>query len=260
MTLGSKSVFILAIALIAPAALEAQMQWTFAPYLWGSDITVRADVNGVDTIDRTAQIKTTLDKTNFAGMLYLEGRGEHYGFFIDTTYLNTGSETTTVNATPAALARVEHVEGDFKSALVDAVVFLRPGGPTSGLDVFIGARLMDIDQKLDFTFNGITPIRRVQVSRTLANGIAGIRYTAMLSPTWDLSTRLDAGAGDAKFTWNAQATVGYWFGDRKNMSVRGGWKYMEMKYEEDQPGVDGGTHIDSKLELSGPLVGFLFRW
>jgi hypothetical protein len=247
-----------AMTLFASAA-SAQMKWTFAPYLWGSDVTARADVNGRDVLDRTANFSSVLDHTDFAGMAYLEGRGERYGFFIDTTFLNTGSQNTTLNAMPVAppAVYVNSVKGDTKTTLVDAVIFYHPAGLSSGLDVYLGARILDLDQKLDYTWNdGTGTTHRLQNTDTQTNAIAGVRWVGKISDVWDVSGRVDAGAGDARFTWNGQLTGGYWFGAKKNMSVRAGWKYTEIKYESDQDRI----HIDSKLELSGPLVGFMIRW
>src|SRR5678816_4522624 len=91
-----------AFALLAPVTAQAQLQWTVAPYVWGPNLTFRGDINNLDAIDRTLRFGTTLDETDFAGMLYLEAKGQHYGAFLDTTYFNLGDQKAIVEVNPLA--------------------------------------------------------------------------------------------------------------------------------------------------------------
>jgi hypothetical protein len=242
--------------LLAPVAHAQGVQWTVAPYLWGASITVRGDVNELDVIDRTSTFSETLDDTDFAGMGYIEARGSKFGFFADNTYLNLGKQVASdVHVDPRSTIAPSNIEGDMKMSTLDAVGFYHPGSAQDGLDVYLGARMLDVDQKLDVTFSSGT--HRVQVDKTSWNGIVGLRYAKMVNPRWGIGGRADIGAGDAKLTWNTQATAGWWFGERHNMSLQFGWKYMETKLESDD---DEEPHVDSKIEVSGPLVGFSYRF
>ena len=249
------------IALLLPSSADAQIKWSVAPYVWSANITRRVDIEGIDVIDRTTTANSLLDKTDFAFMGYFEGRGERYGAFADISFLNLGAERETVVITPAIGPNVAPtIETDMKLTFYDLVGFIRPAGGDEGLDVYLGVRVADIDQKFDIVYPGNVPSTRVlQIDESLMNGIAGLRYSMSFTDKWDLAGRADAGAGDAKFTWNAQVTAGYWFGDSRIASARFGWRYTEMKFENDE-GEDGQIQTDSKLELSGPLVGVLFRF
>jgi hypothetical protein len=71
-----------------------------------------------------------------------------------------------------------------------------------------------------------------------------------------MEPRYDPEARGRQFTWNAQATAGWWFGDAHTMSLEFGWKYTELKFENE----DNGVNIDSKLEMSEPLAKMAFRF
>jgi hypothetical protein len=252
---------IVLVTLIWPSAAQAQIKWVAAPYIWGANITVRGDINETDAIDRTRAFSSIVEDTDFAFMGYLEGRGERYGFFVDTAFLNLGSQEATLEVMPVGTPSVAGIESDAKTTLLDAVVFLRPAGGDSGLDVFIGLRYLDLDVKYDISYTGITAPTRLQVDENLINAIAGIRYIANLGQAWNLALRADAGAGDAKLTWNAQALAGYQFNEVFGLHF--GYKYQEHKFESDfEPPSVGGLayNVDSKLEFGGPLVGVTFRF
>ena len=254
-----------AVAVIA-FPVDAQIKWTIGPYLFASSVTLRADVDGRDVVDRTLRFGSTLDETDFAGMGYFEGRGQRWGMFADVAFYNLGNTEGNLHATPASDLIVSHTEGDLKTTLLDVVGFLHPAGGDSGLDVFMGIRYVDIDQKLDvvFTDPSVDPTR-FQVDKNLINAIAGIRYLKPINDKWDLTFRADAGAGDAEFTWNAQAGAGFWLGDSHRTALRFGYKHLELKFEEDSdvehPSQDfEEINIDSKLEFSGPFVGIDIRF
>lgn len=250
---------VLVCGVLMPASASAEVVWTIAPYLWSTDITRRADINEADAFDKT--YSSLLDETNFAGMGFIDVRSGRYGAFADIAFLNLGDQDEDLEfAVPAQGPVVfpDAIVTDAKFTFLDAVGYYRPGGGDEGLDVYLGVRMADVDQKFDVQYPGNVSDRVFQVDENYLNGIAGIRYSKAFSDKWDFSGRADAGAGDAEFTWNAQATAGYWFGDSKVAQLRFGYRYMEMKFETDLEEVD--VNIDSKLEVSGPLVGVLFQF
>ena len=270
MTRCKSSIFLVVVVAFAGTLIalpaDAQIKWTIGPYLFASSVTLRADVDGRDTVDRTLRFGSTLDETDFAGMGYLEARGSRWGAFADLAFYNLGNTEGNLHATPASDLVVSGTEGDLKTTLLDLVGFLHPAGADSGLDIFMGIRYVDIDQKLDvlFTDPSVGPLR-LQVDKNLINAIAGFRYLKPINDKWDITLRADAGAGDAKFTWNAQAGAGYWFGDSHRTALRFGYKHLELKFEEDSdaevPSQDfEEINIDSKLEFSGPFVGVDIRF
>ena len=248
---------------LLPSVADAQLKWEVAPYLWVGNISVRADIDEIDAIDRTKNFANSSDDTDFTGMGYFQVRADRYGAFADVAFLNLGSSEGTLTVNPPGPSTVTGIETDLKTTLFDAVVFYRPGGGDDGLDVFVGLRYLDVDQKLNVTYTGGTDVRLLQVDENLINGIAGIRYVKRIVDRWDVNLRLDAGAGDAELTWNAQAGAGWWFND--NMALRFGYKYTELKFESDVedpfPTTDPrDINVDSKLEFSGPFAGVLFRF
>ena len=97
---------------------------------------------------------------------------------------------------------------------------------------------------------------RVDSSGSLTDGFVGVRYLTPLGERWSLTLRGDAGAGDTELTWNASAVLGYHFGQNDRFNILVGYRHMEIELKDT---VDS-TRVDTDLTMSGPEVGFGFRF
>ena len=73
----------LAICLWLPATRvqAGDWEWSIAPYIWGSDISLDVTANDEPVIGADVAVKDLLDKTDLAGMLHFEGASGKAGFF-----------------------------------------------------------------------------------------------------------------------------------------------------------------------------------
>ena len=130
--------------------------------------------------------------------------------------------------------------------------------PGATLDVFAGARLIDMKQTLGWQFSadlggGTKPARsgagEVKVTRT--DGIIGAkgRATSGADREWFVPCYIDIGTGQTDLTWQGIAGIGYAFRGSELFAV---WRYLDYNFKS-----------SSKIEdvnFSGPALGVAFRW
>jgi hypothetical protein len=78
----------------------------------------------------------------------------------------------------------------------------------------------------------------------------------LMGESWPLSLRADISAGDTEGTTNFVATISYMFPIRYHIGATLGYRYTKIKLRDTS---DGET-VDSELTLSGPLLGFVFKF
>ncbi len=79
--------------------------------------------------------------------------------------------------------------------------------------------------------------------------------TVLIGTTAQLLTlRGDLSFGDSEGTINLLASVAYRF--NKTFALNLGYRHVEIEFEDNASGVSETTDI----EMSGPLLGFLFRF
>ena len=127
--------------------------------------------------------------------------------------------------------------------------------PRTVLDVFAGARLLDLEGELEYEFSAdfgpfVGPLRSGSGASEIHNwdAIAGVKGRFQLDARgrWFVPCYLDAGSGESRLTWQAAAGIGY--------STRWGdlfatWRTLAYEF-------DGGRLDD--LDFSGPAVGIAF--
>lgn len=126
------------------------------------------------------------------------------------------------------------------------------------VDLLLGTRLFDIEQKLKWTVNGSLsgldlPGRsgRASVSEANWDAIVGIKGFASLgaSGRWFVPYHVDIGTGDSDFTWQAMAGVAYQFD----------WGAVMLNYRYLDYELDSEATV-SELSLGGPMLGASFTW
>jgi hypothetical protein len=130
--------------------------------------------------------------------------------------------------------------------------------PGRTLDVVAGARYLDVEQTVNWTVTGsvgsiAVPDRTgtAKVSVDHWDAIIGVRgrFAFGTDNSWFIPYYLDIGAGDSDFTWQGIAGLGYSF---RWGEVVAAWRYLDYDLPSDTP-------IDD-MNLSGPMIGFTFRW
>ena len=255
------------IASLAPATARAQGdEWKFqgTVYLYFPNVGGTTTFPGIGggsstTVDTSA----ILDNLKFTFMGSLEAQKGRYGAFTDVVYIDIGASKSQSTALTVGGALPVGASADIDYSLKGWLWTLAGSWralttPTYKLDVIAGARMLDIDQALDWRFGGnvgpIAPPDRVGNRNTgLTNwdAIVGVRGRAAFGDggKWFAPYYADLGAGGSKFTWQAMAGVGYSFawGD-----VVAAWRYIDYKMKSGQP-------LET-LNFNGPGIAAVFRW
>lgn len=224
---------------VSQASADEGWQWVVAPYLWGS--SVKTDLNeDAPPVGSEADFNDIISKLDMAFQMRVEGQGNRFGAFADMTYLSL-SDT----ASPAAFT----ADASFETTIIEAggVWNVRPER-YEGLDVLFGLRYVkaDLDADLDPT-NPLLPDVSTGLEQTYVDGLLGVRYTARLSESWRLITRVDGAWGDSDGAVNASLMAAY---RMKKGSLMFGYRYMDMELGDD------GRSLD--VTMSGPVVAFAF--
>jgi hypothetical protein len=205
-----------------------------------------------------------LDSLKFAFMGTLEAQKGRWGAFTDIMYLNvSGSKSGTRDIT---IGGVELPAGVSSNASLDikatvwtlAANYRLLAAPDAAYDVFAGARLVDVTEKLGWEFSAnvgpvVGPGQTGSSQTKLDNwdAIVGLkgRFNFGQNREWFIPYYVDIGTGNSNFTWQAVAGIGYAF---RWGEVVAAWRYLDYDFKS-------GTRIES-LNLNGPAIGVAFRW
>ena len=261
---------ILAAALLSPLAAAAQddsdgWEWRATIYGW------------LPTIEGTTQFPTggsgpsievgvddLLDNLDFTFMGALDVHKGRWGAFTDVLYLDEGASksafrelTIGPHALPAEVSA--DVSMDLKSWVWSlAATWQLSSGTNNPVDLLFGTRMVDMDQTLNWDINGEIgglplPGRSgsSHVSGTNWDAIVGVKGYLFFGADsrWVMPYYLDVGTGDADFTWQAMAGVGYRFG----------WGALVLNYRYLDYQLGSDSPIDD-LSFSGPMIGASFQW
>jgi hypothetical protein len=205
-----------------------------------------------------------LDSLKFAFMGTLEAQKGRWGAFTDVMYLNvSGSKSGTRDLT---IGGVELPAGVSSNASLDikatvwtlAANYRVLAAPDAAYDVFAGARLVDVTEKLGWEFSAnvgpvVGPGQTGSSQTKLDNwdAIVGLkgRFNFGQNREWFIPYYVDIGTGNSNFTWQAVAGIGYAFPWGEFVAA---WRYLDYDFKS-------GTRIES-LNLNGPAIGVAFRW
>lgn len=257
-----------ALSLLMPVTASAQASepWQFGGSVYGWFSTVKGSTTfpappASGGSDFTVDAGDLIKNLKFAFMGSFEARKGRWGGFTDLVYAdlgNTKSQTrefligqqqvpasVTGDVTFDAKSYVWTLAGEYRAV----------AEPGVEVDTFLGARMLDAEQKVDFALSGnVGPIPLPdrsgsrKVSMTNWDGIVGVkgRFTFGANRSWFAPYYADVGAGESNLTYQLMTGVGYSF---KWGEIVAQWRYL--KY-------DLGVEIDS-LSLNGPAIAFNFR-
>jgi hypothetical protein len=146
------------------------------------------------------------------------------------------------------------VIAELDTTIVELGGFYRSSGDDHGVDYLFGFRNLNVDQTLLLTPDGGGPTQRFDSDETFTDVFAGVRYLHRFNEKWDLALRGDYSFGDTEGTLNLLASVGFRFNSTFALNL--GYRHLAIEFEDSSSGVSETTDI----EMSGPLLGFLFRF
>ena len=255
------TISIIAISGLLPQQSNADgVDWTVAPYLWGSGVELDVMVNNDPVLGTEMPLSDLLDKQDGVFMGHFEGRGERFGAFVDTIYVSL-ADSNVIPIGPGG-----PILGDLITDMTMTLKLYELGGVyrigndspgSTAFDILLGARLVDVDQNLDLILPGpaATPLNlSIAVSET--DVFFGGRLVGKFTDKWHYKARADIGGGGTDGTFNILGAVGYSFGETGLFSLDLGYRYMTIDLENDQ----NGTRTKTEITMSGPLLGFIFNF
>lgn len=239
---------------VAGHAQKADPKWTVAPYLWGPSISL--DTSSSDGGGGGISVSDLLEKIDSVGMLHMEWRPSRFGLVMDYMFMDlSDSERKQLLPPPAP--------GVFVNANLDLTVlelggfFRQEGDADNGFDWLLGLRSISTDQLVLVTPDEPGAItQRIESNENYTDIYAGARVLWLMGESWPLTLRADVGGGDSEGAVNFVATVSYMFPIRYHIGATLGYRYTKLKMQD----TSGSAVVDTELELSGPLLGFVFKF
>jgi len=228
--------------------------WTLAPYLWAGDITLDLYANDNQVIGGEIDFSDIIDKLDGAFLIHFEGQRGKGGFFLDFIYLSVNDSQS--RPPGVVLPGGAEIDVTLDTTVIEAAGFYRPSGGDHGLDVLFGVRSLDIAPDIRITPPDPAPSERLKGSETYTDGFLGLRYMAPMSDKWAIILRGDVGAGDTELTWTASALFNRSFGERAQHNLLFGYRHMAIELEEKSENIT----VQTDLTISGPILGYAFRW
>lgn len=255
-----------ALALPVGAAAQTSDKWEYglSLYAYIPEITGTSRFpDSGSTPSITLKMDDLLD-LNFAFMASFEARKGRWGAFTDFMYLDVGDSKSdardfAIGSGPIPGTASADVNYDLKGLIwTIAGEYNLVSNPGATADVFVGARLADLEQDVRWTLTGELggyplPGRSgsSNVSRSNWDGIIGVKGRVRFGTEhrWFVPYYLDVGTGDSDLTWQAMTGLGYsWgWGD-----IVASWRYLDYDMGEGRPFED--------ITFNGPAVSVMFRW
>ena len=240
-------------------------QWRATVYAWLPTIEGNSQLpSGSGGPSFEVDPDTLLGNLDFTFMGALKVKKDSWGLFTDVIYLNEGASRT--GSRDFTIGQVELPADVNLDAVFDlkswvwtlAGTYSLSDSSRNSADLLFGARMLDIDQQLDWTVNGDLaglglPGRNGSVSTSETNwdAIIGINGYASLGTEgpWFIPYHADIGTGDSDFTWQAMTGLGYQFN----------WGEALLTYRYLDYDLDSAASV-TDLTFGGVMLGASFAW
>jgi hypothetical protein len=258
------------VLLPATAGAQSPDAWQFGASIYGWLPSIKGTTTfppppgggSGSSSDVTVDAADIIDSLKFVLMGTFEARKGRWGGFTDFIYMDLGNtKSQTRDFLLGGLQVPADVSGsvtyDMKSYVWTlAGEYRAVAEPGIEVDTFLGARMIDVTQTLNYSLSGnvgsiALPDRSGsrKVSMTNWDAIVGVkgRYSFGAERQWFVPYYADIGTGDSDLTYQLMTGVGYSF---KWGEMVGFWRYLDY---------DLGGAID-KMSFSGPGIALNFRW
>jgi hypothetical protein len=220
----------------AGSAAAQDLDWRVTPYLWGTSIDGELGLGAVGR-DVDLEFSDILNVLSGAALIHVEAQtGDHIAFG-DLAWFAVEPEEEI-----ATIGGVAEAELD---ATIIELGYARDAG-TLGFEV--GLRYWDIDAEID-------PALAAGISRgdSWVDAFGGIRSTRELGDAWDMTTRVNLGAGGSDLNIGIQMDFAREL--EGGNAIVAGFKLIDLDYEEDNV---RGIPLVVDLTFVGATFGFMF--
>jgi hypothetical protein len=202
-----------------------------------------------------------LHDLQFAGMVTGVARKGDWGILYDVIYMDLASLTSSVRTVRGPGGEVVlPIDVGVNSGLRSLIATLAASytvsrSETTTLDVLGGVRYAGLKNSVDWNLSGPVDIfprsGSASENANLVDGIVGVYGRVRLGDDgkWSLPYYADIGVGNSNWTWQAYVGLSYAFG----------WGDVLFAYRNLSYSMNGDKAIQD-LRLTGPAIGFTFRW
>ncbi len=226
-----------------------ETEWLVAPYVWLSDITLDQSSG----LSGSISASDLLDKTDAVGMIRVEAARNRWGLTLDYIFLDVSANRVFTVPLPPPPTNISVIV-ELDTTILELGGFYRPSGNDSGVNYLFGIRNINTDQTLLVTPVGGGPTQRFDSDTSFTDVYLGARYLNRFSDRWDFTVRGDYSFGDTEGTFNFLASIGYRFNSTFALNL--GYRHLKIEFEDD----DSGVTVTTEIEMTGPLLGFVFRF
>lgn len=260
---------LIALALAALVSIPVQAEDTSEP--WQFQATIYGwfpSIDGETSFPAGGSGSVNVNSDQIIGSLEFALMGTfamkkgQWGLWTDLVYADLGaSEQTTLDFASAPDVLPIDVNADLSLdvktwAWTLAGTYELASTAQNTADFLFGARLLDVEQTLDWTLTSSGPLGlSASGSQTVSadnwDAVIGIKGLAYLGTgqKWFVPYYLDVGTGQSDLTWQVNAGIGYRFGWG---ALVASWRYLDYDFDADDP-------IQS-MSLNGPLIGATLQW
>ena len=269
---GSKragaAALVLALAAGAPAAVQAQApadetNFRATVYGWFPGLSGTTEFpSGAAGPSINVNAKDVLESLKMVFMGTFEAQQGRWGGLVDWVYSDLGSTKAgtrdfVIHGQALAAGVTANLSLDIKTNILTlAGTYSFIDQPSYSTGLVFGARMLDMDQTLDWSFVGPGPAGlaltgRSEVSATNWDAIVGVRGRARFGSDlrWFVPYYADIGTGNSDLTWQAIIGLGYSFGWG---DVVAAWRYLDYDFESGK--------LMQSLTFNGVAVGVSFRF
>lgn len=189
--------------------------------------------------------KDLIDSLKMAFMGTFEVQSGKWGGLVDWIYTDIGSDKAgtrdfAIHGQTLPVGLNANLSLDIKANILTlAGTYSFVEKPEYSMGLVFGARMLNMDQTLDWSFVGTGPAGvaragRSEVSATNWDAIIGVRGRARFGDDrrWFVPYYGDIGSGNSKFTWQAMAGLGYSFKWGDIVAV---WRYLDYEFKSGDP-------------------------
>ncbi|MBK7332477.1 MAG: hypothetical protein IPI87_08910 [Betaproteobacteria bacterium] len=260
---------VLSVAALTPCAALAQASepWQFGAQIYGYFPSLSGKSvfpAGSNTSSVNIDVDRIIDSIKFVFMGSLEAKKGRWGAFTDVIYMDIGTNKSgtrdiVIGGSEIPAGASASLNYDLKGLIwTVAGEYEVVRDPAAHVDVFVGARMADLEQNINWGLDGNiasipTPDHTgsSNASRTEWDGIVGAKGRWYFSGDrrWFIPWYADIGTGDSDVTWQLMGGVGYSW---QSIDVVGAWRYLKYEFGSGRPFED--------LSFSGPSLAVAFRW
>lgn len=216
------------------------------PYLWMAGLKVDIDTPQGESIEVDESFTDILGDLKFAFMGALDIRHDRLVILNDVIFLSVGSE-----AKGSLGPGIVEADTDTKTWISTHLVGYRvvDEGPMF-VDILAGARISGMDVEVDLT--GPLQSAERDSSETKIGPVIASRAHFPLGGRWAMGLYGDLGGFGvtADLSWQLMGTVQYSLSDHWRLAA--GWRHVAAHQDKDD--------FDVKLKMSGPIIGFSYRF